>query len=210
MQPTILALIGKPLAGKDTQADAFVAAHPDAVKISTGHILRAVQEEGETHRFWPLISPHLQDLVDGKKLPDAPILAMLGHVMQEQIAEGKKYLVVAGSPRSMDQLEGFEQIAKETGARLICVHLDARDAETYARSATRNEGRADDTPQIHAVRLEEFRTHVLPVINKLRDEYRLVELNGEQTVEHVANRLENEMQLMTYQPEVSLPPMARR
>ena len=55
MQTTILAIVGKPLAGKDTQADLLVAAHPEAVKISPGHIIRAVKEEGETHRFWPIV-----------------------------------------------------------------------------------------------------------------------------------------------------------
>jgi adenylate kinase len=210
VQPTILAIIGKPLAGKDTQADALVRSHPEAVKISTGHILRAIAEEGETHRFWPLIGPHLALMEQGMKLPDEPILAMLGAVMEEQIAEGKTLLIIAGSPRSFEQLEGFEHIGKQTKAELIYLHLDASDAETYTRSANRNEGRIDDTPEVHAVRLEEFRTHVVPVIDKLRDEYRLMEINGEQPEGLVTKRIENELALRVFDPEVMMPMQSRK
>jgi adenylate kinase len=210
VQPTILAIIGKPLAGKDTQADALVRSHPDAVKISTGHILRAIAEEGETHRFWPLIGPHLELMKQGIKLPDEPIIDMLGRVMEEQVAEGKKLLVIAGSPRSFEQLEGFETIAKQIKAELAYVHLDASDAETYKRSASRNEGRVDDTPEVHAVRLEEFRTHVVPVIDTLRTEYRVMEINGEQPESLVTKRIEQELMLRNMDPEITLSAQARR
>lgn len=210
MKPTILAIIGKPLAGKDTQADALARSHPDAVKISTGHILRAVREEGETHRFWPLVG-HLMPMMEaGIKLPDPEVVEMLGEVMEEQVAEGKKTLIIAGSPRSHEQLEGFEGIAKKLGANLEFVHVDATDSETYKRSANRNEGRVDDTPEVHAVRLQEFRTHVVPVINTLRDEYRLIEVNGEQPIDALTKRIENELFLRKLDPEITLHAMARR
>lgn len=210
MKPTILALIGKPLSGKDTQADLLVAAHPEAVKISTGHILRAVAEEGETHRFFPIVGPYLPMLDQGLKLPDAPILEMLGHVVSDKIAEGKKLLVVAGSPRSFDQLDGFRAIADTSGAELVVVHVAASNEETYRRSALRNEGRSDDTPSVHAVRLEEFRTHVLPVVEKLRSEGAIIEVDGMQPVEAVFRQLETQLRMRVFDPEITLPVMARR
>lgn len=210
MKQTLLAIIGKPLAGKDTQADLLVAAHPEAVKISTGHIMRAVREEGETHRFWPLIGPYIPMMEQGLKLPDEPTIAMLGEVIREQLAEGKRLLVVAGSPRGMDQLDGFERIAKETGTDLVLVHMDATDAETYRRSASRNEGRVDDTPEVHRVRLEEYETYVGPVVRTLAGEGRLIEINGMQSVENVFRQLERELRFRALDPEISLPVMARR
>lgn len=210
MKPTLLAIIGKPLAGKDTQADLLVAAHPEAVKISTGHIMRAVREEGETHRFWPLIGPYIPMMEQGLKLPDEPTLAMLGEVIGEQLAEGKRLLVVAGSPRGMDQLDGFEKIAQETGTHLVIVHMDATDAETYKRSASRNEGRIDDTPEVHAIRLQEYESYVEPVGRKLEGEGRLIKINGMQSVEHVFRQLERELRFRALDPEITLPVMARR
>ncbi|MCL4200668.1 nucleoside monophosphate kinase [Patescibacteria group bacterium] len=210
MQPILLSIIGKPLAGKDTQADLLVAAHPEAVKISTGHIMRAVREEGETHRFWPLIGPYIPLMEQGLKLPDAPTIAMLDAVIKEQLAEGKRMLVIAGSPRGMEQLEGFEKIAKETGTKLVLVHMDATDEETYKRSATRNEGRVDDTPEVHKIRLQEYEGYVGPMVDALARENRLIWVNGMQPVEGVFRELQQQLRQHVLDPEITLPAMARR
>lgn len=210
MQPTILGIIGKPLAGKDTQADLLVAAHPEAVKISTGHIIRAVHEEGETHRFWHILAPYLGMMEQGLKLPDEPIIAMLGQVVAEQVAEGKKLIVIAGSPRSFDQLEGFGAFAKETGSRLSLMHIDVDDAETYRRSATRNEGRIDDTPEVHKIRLTEYETYVQPVVDALKTEGKMVTVNGMKPIELVFRDVEHHVRHNLLDPEVTLPAMARR
>ncbi|MEK7577495.1 MAG: nucleoside monophosphate kinase [Patescibacteria group bacterium] len=210
MQPTILAIIGKPLAGKDTQADLLVTAHENAVKISTGHIIRAVREEGETHRFWPLIGPYIEMEKHGVKLPDPEIMNMLGTIIREQVSDGKKLLVIAGSPRSLDQLEGFMSISKDVNANLLIAHLDTTDSQTYARSANRNEGRIDDTPEVHAVRLEEYRTHVEPVVDKLQKENHIIEIDGMKSKEVVFSMLEREVNRRMFDPEITLPAMARR
>lgn len=210
MKPTLLAIIGKPLAGKDTQADLLVAAHPEAVKISTGHIMRAVREEGETHRFWPLIGPYIPMMEQGLKLPDGPTMAMLREVIGEQLAEGKRLLVIAGSPRGMEQLEGFEAIARDTGMKFALVHMDATDAETYKRSANRSEGRIDDTPEVHTVRLKEYEAHVGPMVDSLARENRLIWVNGMQPVEGVFLQLEQQLRQHVIDPEITLPAMARR
>ncbi len=210
MRPTIVAFIGKPLAGKDTQADLLVTAHPEAVKISTGHILRAVREEGETHRFWPLVGQYTPLLEQGMKLPDGPTLVMLEEVVSEQFTEGKKILVMAGSPRGIAQLDGFEEMARKTDANLLLFHIDATDEETYKRSANRNEGRIDDTPEVHAVRLKEYEAHVTPMIERLRREGRLIEIDGMQPVEKVYRAIDSELRSRVLDPEISLPAMARR
>lgn len=210
MKPTILALIGKPLSGKDTQADFLTKAHPEAVKISPGHIIRAIREEGETHRFWPIIGPYIPLMEQGLKLPDAPVLAMLHRVMGEQIAEGKKLLIIAGSPRGHAQLAMFDDMAKEFGADFRIVLIHATDEETYRRSATRNEGRVDDTPQVHKVRLDEFRAYVEPMIETLRAEGRLIEVDGMRSREAVFSDVESRLHMQHTDPEITLPMMARR
>ena len=210
MQPTILAIVGKPLAGKDTQADLLVAAHPEAVKISTGHILRAVAEEGETHRFWPIVG-HLMPMMEaGLKLPDPEVIEMLGRAIGEQVAEGKKLLVIAGSPRSIEQLESFEGMAKAIDGKLVVVHIDATDAETYRRSANRHEGRVDDTPEVHAVRLKEYETHVMPMVEKLRADHNIADIDGMKSIESVFRDMEHVVRTNILDPEVTLPRMARR
>lgn len=190
MKPTLLAIVGKPLAGKDTQADLLVTHYPESVKISTGHIIRAVREEGETHRFWPVIGPYVPMMEQGMKLPDEPVLAMLREMISEQFAEGKTMLVIAGSPRGEDQLVVFEKMAEENGANFLLFHIDATDEETYRRSALRNEGRVDDTPEVHKVRLAEFETHVAPMVDRLRKEGKIIDIDGMQPIENVRQDIE--------------------
>lgn len=210
MKPTLLAIIGKPLVGKDTQADLFVAEHKDAAKISTGEILRAVHKEGESHRFWSLIGPYIPMMESGLKLPDTPTLSMLEQVMVEQLRDGKSFVIIAGSPRGLVQLEGFEAMAKKEGAQLLIAHMDATDEETRLRSKTRNEGRIDDAPIVHEVRLDEYRKYVLPVVEKLRQEGTLIELDGMKPIETVFAELEREVNRRIVDPEITLPAMARR
>jgi adenylate kinase family enzyme len=209
VQPTILALIGKPLAGKDTQADLLVAENLHAVKISTGHVIRAVREEGETHRFWPILGPYLAMMEQGIKLPDEPIIAVLGQMIKEQIAEGKTLLIIAGSPRSVEQLEGFDKIAEETHAKLTLLHLDVTDGETDFRRAHRNEGRVDDEPEVHKVRLEEYRTHVEPMTDLLKATGRLSTVDAMNDRYQVLEDI-HKVLLRTFDPEVRLPVHARR
>lgn len=209
MKPIILALIGKPLSGKDTQADLLVTRHPEAIKISTGHIIRAVREEGQTHRFWPIIGPYVGMMEQGIKLPDEPIMEMISRVIEEEIAAGKELIVIAGSPRSMHQLDGFRDIAKDTGAILEMVHINATDEETYVRSASRNEGRIDDTPEIHAIRLMEYEDHVGPMLDQLRKEGAVIEFDGMQSKETVYTQIESVVR-RHMDPEIRLPLMARR
>jgi len=209
VQPTILGIIGKPLAGKDTQADLFVTHHPEAIKISTGHIIRAVREEGETHRFWPIIGQYVGMMEQGIKLPDEPIMEMISRVIEEQIAEGKQFIIIAGSPRSLHQLDGFRNVAKDTGAVLEMVHIGATDEETYRRSATRNEGRIDDTPEIHAIRLQEYNDYVIPMLTQLRTEGAVTEVDGMQAKEVVYGQIESVVR-RHMDPELCLPAMARR
>ena len=45
--------------------------------------------------------------------------------------------------------------------------------------------RADDKPEAIKKRLQEFKEHTIPVINYYKKKNRLVEINGEQSIEKV-------------------------
>jgi len=209
MRPTLLAILGKPLSGKDTQADLLVAAHPESVNISTGRIMRSVSKKEKAHRFWPLVGHLIPDMEAGIKLQDEPIIEMIGQVVKEHVAEGKKLMVIAGSPRGLKQLEAFEGMARKANAELRFVYIDATDEEIYRRRAVRR-GRMDDTPEVLDVRLDEFRMHVEPMLDKLRNERRLTEIDGMKGVETVFRALETEVRGHLLDPEIALPAMARR
>ena len=204
-------IIGKPLAGKDTQADLLVTAHPkEATKISPGQLIREVQKDREQHRFWPIMGPYISMMEKGLKLPDVPTLEMIDHVIAEKLSEGKTLLVIAGSPRGLYQLAEFQEMVKKYEADTVFAHIDVTDEETYKRSAGRKEGRVDDTPEIHAIRLDEYRAHVLPVVDALTQDARYVHLDGMMPQDVLHRQVENELYSRMRDREITLPAMARR
>ncbi len=68
----------------------------------------------------------------------------------------------------------------------------------------------DDTPEIHAVRLKEYETYVAPMVQKLRIEDRITEVNGMKPIEAVFADMESIVRANILDPEVRLPAMARR
>lgn len=210
MKPTILSIIGKPLSGKDTQADLLVAAHPDAVKLSPGGLIREVRDTGQNHRFWKLLGPHIATMEQGIKIPDVPVVEGMNGLAKEQIAAGKSLIVFAGYPRSFTQLDGIAQLSCDTGSQLLFMHINASDVETYHRAYHRGEGRSDDDPMMHTIRLSEFEKHVVPMMEKLRSEGRIIDIDGMQPTDIVFKQVENELQHHLWDPEVTLPVMARR
>lgn len=210
MQPTLLAIIGKPLAGKDTQADVFVAAHPDSVKISPGHIIREVRAAGESHRFWPLLGPHIALMEHGITLPDGPVIAAMQETIREYLTEGKQWVVLSGFPRTMDQLDAFDEMTRGLGVTSVFAHLEVTDETVMDRLGYRNDGRIDATPEITETRLEEFRRLTAPIVDRLHHEGRVVEIDGEQSIDQVRTSLENSLQFYLRDPEIHLPAMARR
>lgn len=210
VKPTILSIIGKPLSGKDTQADFLLATYPLSIKLSPGGLIREVRDTGKEHPFWPLIGPHITTMEQGIKIPDSPVIEGMNRMAKEAIAEGKNLIIYAGYPRSFTQLDGIEELSRETGAHLLFMHISATDVETYHRAYHRGEGRSDDDPMIHTVRLSEFEKHVVPMMEKLRSEGNMIDIDGMQPPDIVFKQVENELRHHMRDPEISLPVMARR
>ncbi|HLD25242.1 MAG TPA: nucleoside monophosphate kinase, partial [Patescibacteria group bacterium] len=195
---------------KDTQADFLLEAHPNGNKLSPGGLIREVRDAGESHRFWPIIGPHVATMEQGIKIPDEPVVEGMSRLAKESIAQGRNLIIFAGYPRSFIQLNGITKLAQETGAQLLFMHINVTDVETYHRVYHRNDGRVDDDPDIHTVRLDEFEKHVVPMMEKLRSEGRVIDIDGMQPKDIVFKQVENELRQHILDPEVTLPFMARR
>lgn len=205
MQPTIISILGKPLSGKDTVARRLAANLPDAVFINPGEIIREVSSRGQEHRFWGILSPHIPAMEKGIQVPDEAMNPLFETLINEAIAEGKKNIIIAGSPRTLDQLNTFFGFS----ARIKGILVDVTDGETYRRSAARGEGRVDDNPIAHTMRLDEFNQKIKPVLVKLLHEGRLITVDGMQEKEAVYRDVEKHLQFFVDQ-EIGLPMIARR
>jgi len=72
------------------------------------------------------------------------------------------------------------------------------------------DGREDDRMDRFAVRLNTFSNNIKLVADRLRKEGRLTEISGIGSKETVVSRAIDALNLKPRDPEITLPPMARR
>jgi adenylate kinase family enzyme len=210
MQRTIISILGRPLAGKDTQAALLVRTMPDSVIISTGEMIREVKKEGETHRFWPILGPHIEVMDQGILIPEEAINEAFERVVHEKLAEGVRNIIVTAHPRMPKELESYDKMLVREGLTGVFVNLDTSEGYMYAMGGVRNNGRADDRQEVLQTRAKEFALHTEPVLRTLRSEGRLHTVFAERPLEIVQQELQQILRPYLADPEISLPAMARR
>lgn len=209
MQPTIIGLLGKPLAGKDSVASVLSDRLPHVALISMGEVVREVKAVGTSHRFWNDLHSAISIADAGGIAPDEPIFRCLMKLVTEQFDSGKDTVVWVGGPRSEQQLRWLDEWAQACGYAEKFIHVDVPDETVYERVEARvSDHRADD--QAVPYRLEEFERVTKPVIDRLREQGRLMEVNGMGAKESVGMRTLEHIQPLQLQQEMTLPFMARR
>jgi adenylate kinase len=176
-----LIFLGPPGAGKGTQAQSLAEAH-GIPHISTGEILRAaVTQQTELGR-------QAKAFMDaGDLVPDALILEMVrDRLTQSDTASG---WLLDGFPRTVTQATFLDQLLQEISQS--CDHVinfDVPDEKLVARLLGR--GRKDDNEDVIRNRLVVYREQTEPLIEFYQGRGMLVAIDGDQSVEQVAQDLE--------------------
>lgn len=203
MQRTVISLLGKPLAGKDTVAGALAEQNPEIAPISMGDVIREVKSTGPTHRFWDQLESSIEISDNGGIAPDKPVFDVLTKLADEKITQGKDAVIWVAGPRTLQQLGWLDDWAKEKGYRELFLHIDVPDEEVYKRLNVRKDGgRLDDN--VPDVRLKNFREITKPVIDTVREQGRLLEINGVGTREDVKNRAVEALNMHLLDPEITM------
>jgi adenylate kinase len=159
-------MLGPPGSGKGTQGERLARAL-GVDHISSGEALREAVAAGT-----PL----------GRQVKDAMAAGRLvsDELVREAIRpslERRDGYVLDGFPRTLSQTEGVDFDA--------VVHLDVPEQELVRRLLAR--GRADDTEDAIAERLQEYRDDTRPLLDHYRDV--LVEVDGNRGVDEIAAEL---------------------
>jgi adenylate kinase len=173
-----LVIFGPQGAGKGTQCEKLVA-HYGAVHISTGDMLRDAVAEGSE------LGRKAQEYMDaGELLPDALIVGIVNDRLHHADVVERGY-ILDGFPRSVAQAEALWEVA---GDQIdLAVNLDVPLDEVKARMLGR--GRADDTEDAIARRLELYFSQTVPAIEWIGAKGRLVTVPGLGSVDDVFDRL---------------------
>lgn len=173
-------MLGPQGAGKGTQATRISEAH-SVPHISTGDMFRTAIA-GNTE-----LGQRVKPILDsGDLVPDELTVAMIRERLgQPDAADG---FVLDGFPRNLAQAEALDAMLGGIDRSLDAIlFFDLPDDIATERllGRAREEGRADDTPEVIARRLEIYHSETEPIVEHYRATGKLVPLHADRAVEQV-------------------------
>jgi adenylate kinase len=128
----------------------------------------------------------LKETMDnGRLIADFFANSVVTNILVQAISS-EKHLMADGYPRTLAQAKVFEEMMtffRRQDVKIIHIELD--EEEATRRNLLR--GRTDDTKEGLANRFKEYEENVVPAINyfKTNPNYRVLAINGKQSVENV-------------------------
>jgi adenylate kinase len=185
-----LILLGPPGAGKGTQAQRLVAKH-GIVQLSTGEMLRAAVA-AETP-----VGLQAKDIMAGGGLvPDEIVIGIISDRLDQP--DMKKGFILDGFPRTVPQAAALDELLKKKHIKLdAVVELRVNESALLQRVETRvaemrergEEVRVDDTPEVLAKRLAQYRSLTEPLIHYYSERRKLLTVDGMMTIEQVTREI---------------------
>lgn len=178
-QPLRLVIFGRQGSGKGTQCARLVERY-GVIHISTGDMLRAERAADSE------LGRKAGEIMDaGGLVGDDIMITVAQNRIAEDDAAGAGF-VLDGFPRTVDQAEGLFDALDGDGLDAAIV-LDVPLEEVMARMKAR--GRADDTEEAIAKRLELYQKETGPVLDWFAERDLLVTVDGLGTEDEVTERL---------------------
>jgi adenylate kinase len=185
-----LILLGPPGAGKGTQAQRLVAKH-DIIQLSTGEMLRAAVAAGT-----PVGLQAKEIMASGGLVPDEIVIGIISDRLDQP--DMKNGFILDGFPRTVPQAAALDDLLKKKHIKLDAVielrvnesallqRVETRVAEMRARG---EEVRVDDTPEVLAKRLAQYRSLTEPLIHYYSERRKLLTVDGMMTIEQVTREI---------------------
>lgn len=176
--------------GKGTQAKKLAADFGYDI-FEAGGELRKIKQSGTE------LGNEVASYIDeGKLVPFEIIMRVVKEAILARSADQK--ILFDGIPRDSDQMNAFNDIMKEVGRDFQCVEikLDKEAAVQRILGRAQQEGRADDADEsIILRRMDTFVEKTMPVIAQYKEQGKMIEVDGEGTVEEIYDRLQEALDL---------------
>ncbi|MEX2007902.1 MAG: nucleoside monophosphate kinase, partial [Candidatus Spechtbacterales bacterium] len=193
-QPIAVMVMGRPGAGKDTQAE-LVAKHVNLMRISTSDVLVAYMDE---HAGEPEVQKERVLFDRGDLMSPSFVLGIVQERVRELAAgnfKGKRGIIFSGSPRTMFEVEGLYPVLEEIFGQenIFAFYLEIPAEEGIARIQKRNARELDRGEEKLRIRMREYTERTEPVLRYLEGRGVLHRVDGTGTIEEIAGRIVEEL-----------------
>ena len=180
-----LVLFGPPGAGKGTQSNLLIEKY-SLIHLSTGDILRGEIAAGTA------LGMEAKTLMDrGDLVPDEVVIGMISSKLDNNPSSNG--FIFDGFPRTSAQAEALDNLLEEKRTSISAmISLKVEDEELIKRLLSRGKdsGRADDQDEsIIANRINEYNNKTAPLKEYYSAQNKLSEIEGDGTVEDIAEKL---------------------
>jgi adenylate kinase len=182
-------LFGPPGSGKGTQSEKLIEKY-GLKHLSTGDLLRS-----EIARQTPL-GLEAKNLMDkGQLVPDEVVIGMISSALEAN--PHAKGFLFDGFPRTTAQSEALDKLLKLKQTAIgVLLAMDVSEEELVKRLLNRGltSGRSDDTNEtVIRARIVEYKDKTTVVANYYSQFNKVVNINGEGTVEEIFSALCSEI-----------------
>lgn len=207
----IICTLGRGGSGKDTQVELFTEeklrdGNPNpnylenSIKISTGDIIRKAQIPGEIlyDKYYEDLKPFIEDSNSGGLIPDEVVLNIVEREIAHLYLGGVRIFFFTGFPRTIEQLNSFDKWMRvirndgiDTKSLYVSFEVDEETSRNRAKARRENAERKgekirrDDEEKVVEKRLATFREFTAKMLDKLKEENRLVEIKADRTIEEI-------------------------
>ena len=173
----VLFILGGPASGKGTLC-AEIVKHYGYKHLSAGDILRNVVKN-KSHPKWQELETKMNSgqFVSSEEL--------VGFIKAEfEHLKGQKVLL-DGFPRNQENVDAWNKIVNDITEIKGYLLLECSKETMLKRSAGRNEGRADDKPEVMEKRIDGFLKSTVPCVKSFEATGKVYKVNAEQSKEAV-------------------------
>ena len=178
-------IFGRPFAGKDTQGKRLAELF-NGTLLGGGDILRGSN-----------IPPHVQEFMHtGQLIPSEEYVRIVLPYLSQESLSGRP-LILSSVGRWSGEEEGVVEATEASDHPLravILLTLSENEVRSRWKKLEQHDdrgGRHDDSEEVLGTRLQEFSEKTLPVLDAYNDKGLLVEIDGNNTPDHVTSLVLN-------------------
>jgi adenylate kinase len=167
--------------GKSTQAT-ILAKKLHLPHIETGEIYRSLENTDSS------IGRKIKAALDKGGLVDDETTF---EIIDQHLSEMRSGFVIDGFPRTLAQAK------RDLFSIDAVIFLRLSNEEATKRLLLR--GREDDTPELISERLKLYHEQTEPILNYYKEKQKLIEINGEKTIDEISKDISREIDKITKQ-----------